>query len=243
MAATAPNPKPPNQAAAWTRNAVVLVAMTLLIVCGYRACVPDDPATTVKIAEETPAPLPPVAEAPPVVEPPPFVEPELWVEPEPIVEPEPVVAAPAPKAVAPAPVVAAKKPIAAPKRSLETGPVVAGVAAATAAGAAGAAVGGGSGGGVPPVDAAGPEVFAAAPTPPPGFLPIGPPTEQFTDPLADVGADAASAFGVRPGLPLRDTSLAILQPCQASSCGTSFGVPVGRAGLVIVGGGLPRGAP
>jgi hypothetical protein len=250
MAANAPNPKPPNQAAAWTRNAVVLVAMTLLIVCGYRACVPDDPTTTVTIAEEIAEPLPPLDEEVAVIEEEPLIEPEPWTEPEPepvaeaVVVVPPVAAAPAAKAAASKPV-AAKKPTPAPKRGLETGPILGGVAAAGAAGAAGAAAGtaGGAPGAVPPVGAAGPAAFAAAPAPPAEFLPIGPATTQFTDPLAPVGSDAATAFGVRPGLPLPDTSLAVIQPCDASSCNVNVGSPVGPVGFVIVGGGWPPPGP
>lgn len=249
MAANAPNPKPPNQAAAWTRNAVVLVAMTLLIVCGYRACVPEDPTPPVTITEEIAEPLPPIAEESLEIEEEVLIEPEPWTEPEPepvaeaVVVVPPVAAAPAPKPAAPK-AVAAKKPAPAPKRGVETGPIVGSVAAAGAAGAAAAAAtAGGAPAVAPPVGAAGPQALAAAPIPPAEFLPIGPATTQFTDPLAPVGADAASAFGVRPGLPLPDNSLAVIQPCDATSCGASVGSAVGRAGLVVVGGGLPRGGP
>jgi hypothetical protein len=118
--------KPPlNKTVAWMRNAAVLIAMTLILICGYQACGPETVTPPPPIAEEPPPPAPPVAPVK-VVEPVPVVvatpAPVAVATPAPVAEPPPpivpvVVLAPAP---APLPPVAAAPPV--PQRSLPTPP-------------------------------------------------------------------------------------------------------------------------
>jgi hypothetical protein len=92
--------KPPlNKTVAWMRNAAVLIAMTLILICGYQACGPETVTPPPPIAEEPPPPAPPVAPVK-VVEPVPVVggAPERVAEPSPPIVPV-VVPAPAPPSV------------------------------------------------------------------------------------------------------------------------------------------------
>jgi len=212
----------PSKTAAWVRNGVVLVAMTLLIVCGYNVCGPQIETSPPSIAVQPPSPEPPLPVAPPP-------------------EPAPVVAAAPPAPAAATPRVVAAAPPAPETAPPPGGPVAVAAAAPIAAAAAPPPpVAPPAVGAPPPPAEVAPASLPPMPTPSPAYLPIGPATAQFPQPVDDVGSGPlALNFQPRPGLPQTDNSLNVIQPCEAAaSC--AFNVPgSGPLGFTIVGGSWP----